>query len=707
MTVIKSLEIISFGKFRNFTLNLKPGLNELVHENEYGKSTITDFILFMLYGFTKTTSKKLPLEENLLKKYLPWQGEAILSGAMELTQNGKLIRIERMQNDGRKKLVVMRDSGGEELPISDSPGKMLFGVDRETFERTFLIRQTDIKFSGTGGLESALKNLVTTGDESTSYESAAEALRRKHSKYRHTGRQSGRIFDIQKELGELSVTISQLESELTSLSDAQNELFELEKAASSLDAEEKKYREMLPAAKGADARRKLQRLKELEMQIRNYAQKLSDYENTVQIDSQTAQEISKTFAMRELLTQQLKDAKQRLDKAETDARKLSEGFPEYDTISQNETKLRQLADRRPRVRAPLCAAGVLTVVMGISVMLYGLILPGALLAAAGAAAVICAVVFKAKVRIPAQLGMTQKELCAALEKYESAKDKAAQCRAEINNARNELESIQNQLGDCVEKCQDIKEKYKISDAESLHKRTKIQAESRARLQSIEALKAQRCELLTDKSKDELEKLALSGTIDSISEAQVNQALLKITEDKSRAIEKIKELSAKGKKYAELSLGLIETKQREKELNSELENALYNDRVLSTAREALDEAYRYISDMYSPILTECARQPLTEITDGRYDSVMLDRGFNLRVKSGGTMHELGYFSRGTADAVYFAMRTAVSDLISGRQNLPLIMDDPFWSLDDKRLENARRFTEKAAKNRQIIIFSARK
>ena len=437
------------------------------------------------------------------------------------------------------------------------------------------------------------------------------------------------------------------------------------------------------------------------------AQKLGDYENTVQIDSQTAQEISKTFAMRELLTQQLKDAKQRLDKAETDARKLSEGFPEYDTISQNETKLRQLADRRPRVRAPLCAAGVLTVVMGISVMLYGLILPGALLAAAGAAAVICAVVFKAKVRIPAQLGMTQKELCAALEKYESAKDKAAQCRAEINNARNELESIQNQLGDCVERCQDIKEKYKISDAESLHKRTKIQAESRARLQSIEALKAQRCELLTDKSKDELEKLALSGTIDSISEAQVNQALLKITEDKSRAIEKIKELSAKGKKYAELSLGLVETKQKEKELNSELENALYNDRVLNTAREALDEAYRYISDMYSPILTECARQPLTEITDGRYDSVMLDRGFNLRVKSGGSMHELGYFSRGTADAVYFAMRTAVSDLISGRQNLPLIMDDPFWSLDDKRLENARRFTEKAAKNRQIIIFSARK
>lgn len=63
MTVIKRLEIISFGKFKDFTLELKSGLNELVHQNEYGKSTITDFILFMLYGFTRTASKKCRLKK--------------------------------------------------------------------------------------------------------------------------------------------------------------------------------------------------------------------------------------------------------------------------------------------------------------------------------------------------------------------------------------------------------------------------------------------------------------------------------------------------------------------------------------------------------------------------------------------------------------------------------------------------------------------
>ena len=78
---------------------------------------------------------------------------------MELTQNGKLIRIERMQNDGRKKLC--RHAGQRRRRASDFgfTGKMLFGVDRETFERTFFNTPDRYKIFGHGRLESALKIL--------------------------------------------------------------------------------------------------------------------------------------------------------------------------------------------------------------------------------------------------------------------------------------------------------------------------------------------------------------------------------------------------------------------------------------------------------------------------------------------------------------------------------------------------------------------
>ena len=48
MTVIKEFgNNLVPGKFRNFTLNLKPGLNEFVHENEYGKALSPTFIMFI------------------------------------------------------------------------------------------------------------------------------------------------------------------------------------------------------------------------------------------------------------------------------------------------------------------------------------------------------------------------------------------------------------------------------------------------------------------------------------------------------------------------------------------------------------------------------------------------------------------------------------------------------------------------------------
>ena len=45
---------------------------------------------------------------------------------------------------------------------------------------------------------------------------------------------------------------------------------------------------MLPAARRTDARRKLQRLKELESRIQDLNDELQDCENAVQIDAQTA-----------------------------------------------------------------------------------------------------------------------------------------------------------------------------------------------------------------------------------------------------------------------------------------------------------------------------------------------------------------------------------------------------------------------------------
>lgn len=45
------MQLIGFGKFRDRTIELSPGLNLLEGPNEAGKSTIQAFLTGMFYGF--------------------------------------------------------------------------------------------------------------------------------------------------------------------------------------------------------------------------------------------------------------------------------------------------------------------------------------------------------------------------------------------------------------------------------------------------------------------------------------------------------------------------------------------------------------------------------------------------------------------------------------------------------------------------------
>ncbi len=705
MTVIKRLEITSFGKFKDYTLDLKPGLNELICENEFGKSTIADFILFILYGFTKIASKKTELEENLLKKYLPWNSEAILAGAIEIDCDGRFLRIERVQNDGRKKSVTVRDATGASIDIEDSPGKLIFGVDRQTFERTFLIRQTDIKFSGTGGLELALKNLVTTGDEDTSYEAAAETLRRKNSKYRHIDRQSGRIFDLKKQIAQLELDLAAKRRVSDSTFRLDTELLQLKQQYTQLLEKEKKYKDLLPLAKSADARRRLENIAHTEQNIKSISDRIEQFKKTG-IDQNAIDEISKAYLELEINTKRKESAFGRVNDTESALKKAEKEFSRFNNIRQNERELLILFSKKPRPNAALCSAGIIIAAVGTALIMSSHLLTGAAAAVIGAAVTAAGIIFKSKVKVPSDYGMSLSELKCCYEQFKESDKLLQKLRYEYESAVSEYDRCEQILENSFAVCRQIEEKYKITDAREIE-HLKNQLQEQAVLENnIAVLKEKRSELLCDTTLEQLKAQAELGDC-KYTESEIQNLLLNIKDEQSNISEKITKLNEKEAELNRVKRSLFEISQKKDELQDELKNAQYQDSVLTIAREALLEAYEYISSKFAPMLTECAKQPLSEITDGKYDSITLDRQFNLRVKHNGTMYDLGYFSRGTADAVYFSVRVAVCQLISKKSGLPLIMDDPFWSLDDKRLKSARKVTEKISHNNQIIIFSARK
>ena len=76
---INKIHIISFGGLKNFTLEFSDGFNCVYGENERGKSTVMSFIKMMFYGNSYSGSV---LQNNLRKKYTPWDGSA-MAGIIE------------------------------------------------------------------------------------------------------------------------------------------------------------------------------------------------------------------------------------------------------------------------------------------------------------------------------------------------------------------------------------------------------------------------------------------------------------------------------------------------------------------------------------------------------------------------------------------------------------------------------------------------
>lgn len=156
--------------------------------------------------------------------------------------------------------------------------------------------------------------------------------------------------------------------------------------------------------------------------------------------------------------------------------------------------------------------------------------------------------------------------------------------------------------------------------------------------------------------------------------------------------------------ADIERGIITLTENKKNTERTLSELEYKNDVYSYVRDALSRANEKIKGTYSPILSKRIAPVLSELTDGKYTDATVDKEFNIRIKAEGEYHELGYFSRGTADAVYFAVRLCMADILS--ESAPLILDDPFWSFDSDRLKNANNIINKISESRQVILFGAR-
>ncbi|MDD3851589.1 MAG: chromosome segregation protein SMC, partial [Firmicutes bacterium] len=125
-------------------------------------------------------------------------------------------------------------------------------------------------------------------------------------------------------------------------------------------------------------------------------------------------------------------------------------------------------------------------------------------------------------------------------------------------------------------------------------------------------------------------------------------------------------------------------------------------ALETLREASDGVHRE----FAPALNRKVTGITSRITGGRYTDLRITTDLKILATAPetGRRVEAQVLSGGTVDQLYFALRIAASEFLSGDRKLPLILDDCFVQYDWHRLENTFAYILEEARERQIILFT---
>lgn len=199
---INNLKINGFGKLENKEIKLNKNINLIYGKNEAGKTTLLKFISCMFYGISKNKNKK---EFSDLEKYTPWK-DIDFSGKIKYTLDNKNeYEVFREFNKKNPKIYNNLEDISKTFNIDKTKGNEFFyeqtNIDEESFYSTTLIEQKEVVLDNSEQniLIQKIANLLSTGDENTSFKRTMNLLNKKQVEEVGTARTVGRPINIVNE----------------------------------------------------------------------------------------------------------------------------------------------------------------------------------------------------------------------------------------------------------------------------------------------------------------------------------------------------------------------------------------------------------------------------------------------------------------------------------------------------------------------------
>lgn len=709
---IEKICMESFMGKKDFTLTFAPGVNVLEGDNESGKTTVADFIRFMLYG---ASSKGIGGALSERQRFLGF-GETAFGGYMELSARGTRYRIDRRitaaANGFRESLQISDLATKAQVLKGENAGDALLGVPETVFTRTAYITQADGAYSGGEELSAAIENLLFSADETVSTEKALKKLDALRVSLLHKNGKGGQLSDLAAEREALSARLEKALSDNSEIIAKEGSLNDTLRRIEENKTEYARTKKLCELYDSYIAHTRFEKLDAIDAQLagldREDAALLARFDGFVP-DGEYLGRLRQ--AAENVAAEEMRAAgAERALKVASDARAAAAESPAADEDRGLADAARRAGGAAKTVRA-LNTVGVILLLLGALAAgaVYLLRLDAPLYAAAGGAAVIgvllliLAGVRRAKTgtllrsfgvtsadELTERLRAAEESRAAAEEARVHTREREASAAALLNSARETLAEKKRALADILSH---------LGGGET----AAVAALAETYIRDAEKLRAAR-------QSAEEEKKHLTAETRAYDREEVAATLAPVGD--LAVFEKVDIAEYRRRRdFCENALDALEVKKSDLEKTlAALHATVEKPALLRAALDALEKQYAAAHAKYdaaelairalgcaseglrcrvSPRLADYAGKLLSAVTGGSVGELGVDSALALTYMAEGGAHSVDYMSKGTKEAAYFALRLALVDLLYKEEKPTLIFDESFAYADDRRTERMLR------------------
>ncbi|MCR5641593.1 MAG: AAA family ATPase [Lachnospiraceae bacterium] len=204
-----SAYVAGFGRIKDYTHDFTDGLNGILEENGWGKTTFSVFIKSMFYGMEYSRRRELSEREH----YLPWDAN-VYGGNLTFVVGEKQYRIERTfgkkDTDDTFKLYDV-ESGLESEDYTSNVGEELFQVDRDAFEKSVFVPQEALETGMTDSINAKMGNLSAVRDDMNNFDAAIKRVEDAKKVYASRGAVNpGKLVRVRASISECNEALEKL-----------------------------------------------------------------------------------------------------------------------------------------------------------------------------------------------------------------------------------------------------------------------------------------------------------------------------------------------------------------------------------------------------------------------------------------------------------------------------------------------------------------